>query len=192
MSEIKIGCIVLAAGNSVRFGSNKLMAKLGGKTLIQRTLDAIPVEKLTNICVVTQYPIIADLAVAHGFAALKNSHPDLGISKTVSIGISAVSETDAALFMVADQPCLSRESVAKLIDFYLEQPEFIAAAGHCGVRGNPCIFPSRYFSELDKLKGDKGGSVIIERHPNELRILEIISRQLQDVDTPQQLENMRL
>mgnify|MGYP000776032481 CR=1 FL=1 len=36
---MKIGCVVLAAGNARRFGSNKLLADFGGAPLIAQALD---------------------------------------------------------------------------------------------------------------------------------------------------------
>ena len=34
MENYKLGCVVMAAGNSSRFGKNKLLTKFQGKTLI--------------------------------------------------------------------------------------------------------------------------------------------------------------
>ena len=42
----RVGCVVMAAGNGVRFGSNKLLAELEGRSLIRRALDAVPAELL--------------------------------------------------------------------------------------------------------------------------------------------------
>ena len=53
---MKIGCIVMAAGNARRFGSNKLDARVEGKTLLRRALEAVPVSCFTRVAVVTQYP----------------------------------------------------------------------------------------------------------------------------------------
>ena len=38
---MKIGCVVLAAGNARRFGSNKLKAEVDGESLILRALEAV-------------------------------------------------------------------------------------------------------------------------------------------------------
>ena len=37
-----LGCVIMAAGNAVRFGANKLEAELDGKPLIRRALEAVP------------------------------------------------------------------------------------------------------------------------------------------------------
>ncbi len=53
---MKIGCIVMAAGNARRFGSNKLDARVEGKTLLRRALEVVPASCFTRVAVVTQYP----------------------------------------------------------------------------------------------------------------------------------------
>ena len=64
---MKIGCIVMAAGNARRFGSNKLDARVEGKTLLRRALEAVPVSCFARVAVVTQYPQGMELAREMGF-----------------------------------------------------------------------------------------------------------------------------
>ncbi len=187
MNEQTIGCIVMAAGQGRRFGGNKLLAELDGQPLIRRALEAVPHEKLHTVLVVTQYASVAAMAAEYGFTAIENNHPEKGISHTIALGLQALPLVDAALFMVADQPYLRRRSVADLIDFYRQAPDMIAAVGHGGIHGNPCLFPARFFPELRSLRGDCGGSAVIRQHPDVLRLWEVDARQLQDIDTPQQL-----
>lgn len=50
--------------------------------------------------------------------------------------------------------------------------------------GNPCIFSRKYYQELMKITGDKGGKQIINRHPDDVVYLEIKdARELVDIDT---------
>ena len=70
------------------------------------------------------------------------------------------------------------------------QPEKIAALSHGGVRGNPCLFPARFFPELLALTEDHGGSSVIRRHQEDLALLEVDARELYDVDTVQALEEL--
>ena len=126
-----------------------------------------------------------------GFVPVPNRHPDWGISHTISLGLGKLPEMDAALFQVADQPLLRRESVGSLVDFYREHPEHIAALGHGGVRGNPCLFPARLFPELLALQGDHGGNQVIRRHEEDLLLWEVPAPELTDVDTPQVLAQLR-
>ena len=191
MDALKVGCVVMAAGNARRFGENKLAARLRGRSLISRALDAVPAEQLHAVVVVSQYPQVMDLAGTFHFAALYNPHPDWGISHTIALGLTALRDCDGVLFLVSDQPLLRRESVAKLVTLWRSQPDKIAALGHGGVRGNPCLFPARFFPELMELNEDHGGSTVIRRHEKDLILWEVGPAVLHDVDTPAALAELK-
>lgn len=188
---LKIGCVVMAAGNARRFGENKLAAQLRGRSLILRALEAVPAEMFDTVVVVTQYPEVMRLAQEFRFAAIHNEHPDWGISHTIRLGLTGLRDCDGAMFLVSDQPLLERESVAELVGLWKSQPDKIAALAHGGVRGNPCLFPARLFPELLELREDHGGNTVIRRHEEDLVLLEVAERELTDVDTPQALEEIK-
>ena len=70
-------------------------------------------------------------------------------------------------------------------------PDCIAAAAHNGKRGNPCLFPARFFPELCALEADRGGSSVIRRHEDALLLVEAGERELFDCDTKQALEILK-
>ena len=144
MQTAKIGCVVMAAGNAARFGKNKLAAEVNGKPLIRQALEAVPKELFWRVAVVTQYPAIADMARAVGFEPMQNKHPDYGISHTIALGTQALSECDAILYMVSDQPLLSASSVAHVGAGWRTYPDCIVGAAHNGKRGNPCSVPREF------------------------------------------------
>ena len=185
------GCVVLAAGSASRFGGNKLTATVEGIALIRRALSAVPAERFSRVAVVTQYPEIRDLAEAFSFTPVWNDAPEAGVSRSIALGLGAIGDCPGALFLVADQPLLRRESVNALVTLWGEKPEGIAALGHRGVRGNPCLFPARLFPELLALTGDRGGAAVIRRHEDLLSLLEVNPRELQDADTPEALAAIR-
>ena len=182
-----LGCVIMAAGNAQRFGENKLAVELRGRSLIRRTLEAVPAEEFHRVAVVTQYPEILALAEEFHFSAIRNEHPDWGISHTISLGLSSLADCGGALFLVSDQPFLKRESVRSLVELWRSQPSKIAAVAHDGVRGNPCLFPARFFPELLALRGDRGGNAVIRRHEEDLILLEVAPEELADVDTPAEI-----
>lgn len=188
MNEFKIGCVVMAAGNAARFGENKLAAVVRGKPLLQYALDAVPRDAPDAVCVVTQYGEAERLAARYGFQVVRNDRPQEGLSRTVRLGTEALRERcGAILYLVSDQPLLRRESVAALLVFYRAHPNHIVAASHGGRRGNPCVFPARYFDELCQLTGDVGGSAVIRKHEDALLLFEVDERELLDVDTKEAL-----
>ena len=185
MDEIKIGCVLLAAGNSARFGENKLLTEIDGRLMIERALDAIPADKLCDIVVVTQYESVKRLAEERGYSCVVNDRPQLGISRSVNLGTTALTDKcDGAIYMVADQPWLRRESVSGMLDRFSKDPDSIISMSSGGKRGNPCIFPKACFDELCALSGDKGGRAVIEKHKGSLILYEVPERELADIDTP--------
>lgn len=188
--SLKLGCVVMAAGNARRFGENKLAAGVGGRSLILRALEAVPGEAFETVAVVTQYPEVLDLAERFRFTALRNEHPNWGISHTIRLGLETLGDCGGAMFLVSDQPLLRRESVRALAELWRAQPGKIAALAHGGVRGNPCVFPARLFPELLELREDHGGNTVIRRHEEDLILWEVPEEELTDVDTPSALEKL--
>ena len=186
----KLGCVVMAAGNARRYGDNKLAAQLRGRSLILRALEAVPTEAIDSAVVVTQYPKIMRLAGEFHFAAVYNEHPDYGISHTIELGLTGLRDCDGVMFLVSDQPLLRRKSVAALARLWKSHPDSIAALSHGGVRGNPCVFPARFYPELLELTEDRGGNAVIRRHEEDLVLLEVDARELTDVDTPEALRSL--
>ena len=186
--EKTLGCVLLAAGSARRYGENKLLAALDGRSLILRAMEAVPAEQMERVVVVTAYPEIMRLAAEFHFAAIFNDDPSLGASHTIALGMAHMQDMDAVLFQVSDQPLLRRDSVEQLVEVYRSHPDRLVALGHDGARGNPCLFPASLFPELLALEGDHGGSAVIRRHEERLLLVEASPRELTDVDTPQALE----
>ena len=144
-----IHIIYMAAGNSRRFGSNKLFYELDGKPMYRHLLDCLVEIKnrynksksdsqTIDITVVTRYREILDYcACIPDCHAVISPDSEKGISYTIKAGIMAVYEQkklkkssevthntaeteEYYMFAVADQPYLKGQSVIKLIDRVLK------------------------------------------------------------------------
>lgn len=188
---LSVGCLVMAAGNATRFGGNKLTACFAGHSLFSLALAAIPEDTFCSVTVVSQHAQLLAQARQAGFAALLNDRPDDGVSRTIRLGTEAMAQCAGILYMVADQPLLTAQTVSRLVAAWRRQPECIVAAAHQGRRGNPCLFPARFFPELCALQGDRGGSSVIRRHEDALVLIETDAQELLDCDTRQALEILK-
>ncbi len=191
MSELSAGCLLMAAGNASRFGENKLTARFDGQSLFSLALAAIPKELFARVTVVSQYPALLEEAARTGFDTILNDRPQDGISRTIRLGTQAMADCAGILYMVADQPLLRAGTVRRVVDVWRAHPECIAAVAHNGNRGNPCLFPARFFPELCALEADRGGSSVIRRHEDALLLVEAGERELFDCDTKQALEILK-
>ena len=181
--------IMLAAGNSRRFGSNKLLYEIDGVPMYLRTLEKLQkaASELGNceIIVVTQYEEIAAKAQKSGVRVLINPHPERGISSSMQIGLATAKESSACLFTVSDQPWLTTETIVDLVRKFQSEQKGMACTILNNKTGNPCIFSRKYYQELMEITGDKGGKQIINRHPEDVAYLEIEdAKELVDVDVP--------
>lgn len=198
-----IHIIYMAAGNSRRFGSNKLLYELDGKSMYRHLLERLIEIKdrynklksdspVIDITVVTRYREILDYCSSiPDCHAVLSPDSEKGISYTIKAGIMAVQEQkktgmqDYYMFAVADQPYLKSQSVVKLIDKVLENKGNIRLVFslRCGdAVGNPCVFHSSLISQLLSLEGDKGGRSVAKKYDC-VYVNIADERELMDIDT---------
>lgn len=191
-SAKKPGCLLMAAGNSLRFGGEKLEADFGGKSLLRHSLESVPTDVFSSVTVVVRKEEAARLAGSYGFSVLLNDSPEEGISRTIRLGTEAMQSCPAILYLTADQPLLTGADIRQVVSVWQSHPDCIVSAAHDGRRGSPCIFPARFFPELLALKGDTGGSAVLRAHPEALMLAEVPEEALLDCDTPETLEALHL
>lgn len=185
---MKLGIVLLAAGKSERFGSNKLIADFGGRPLVCRTLEAMNAVPAEKRCVVTGSEAVAVLAGKYGCSVIDNGEPELGQSHSIHLGVRAMSGMDAVLFLVGDQPLLCGESLLLLVQSYMGGGKGIACLRDQSHMGNPAVFGAEYFPELLALQGDRGAKGILRAHEDDLLVVSALGgNELSDADTPQML-----
>ena len=182
--------IYLAAGNSIRYGSNKLLEIIGGKPLyrqcLDELLDIVQVNEDYSIIVVTQYEEIS--AYVNGLNAdrvnaIINPDSRLGISYSIKAGIRALPKEEGYdTFIVADQPKLKGETIDGFMKAVMESGMAVGCVC-CGSRlGNPTMFRTALEAELMTLTGDTGGKKIIKAHADDCFMYEVAGEELWDID----------
>ncbi|MBR3201819.1 MAG: putative selenium-dependent hydroxylase accessory protein YqeC [Mogibacterium sp.] len=171
LEEPKIAVILEAAGNSSRFGSNKLLHIMDdGRPMIASILDAVRPLDVYKKVLVTQYDEVASMAPE--FDVVMNDRPDLGISRSMQLGLAAAGDADAYMFCVCDQPGLTAATLERLIEAYKKGTAGIVSLAWQGKMCNPKIFSSRYKEELMSLSGDTGGRQILATHKDDILLVE--------------------
>lgn len=191
MSAIRLGAVLLAAGKSERFGSNKLLADFMGKPMICSALEALRCVAAQSVCVVTGCEEAASLARQYGCHVVWNDAAHLGQAHSLCLGVSAMRDMDAVLLMAADQPRLTAGSLKRLLEAFASSSKGIACLCDQTHMGNPAVFSSVYFSELLALSGDRGAKGILRAHQDDLIAVPCVNAgELADADTPQELERL--
>ena len=185
----KLGCVIMASGLGKRFGSNKLMADFHGEPLIQRALRATD-GLFAKRVVVTRHESVAALCRELGADVVLHDLPHR--SDTVRLGLEALGDLDACMFLPGDQPLLRRETVAMLLEIRKENPDRIIRPAYEDSEGSPVLFPVWAFPELKTLPEGKGGGVVIKNHPHEVCRVSVSNPfELADADTPETLELLK-
>lgn len=181
--------IFLAAGNSRRFGTNKLLYLYNGKPMYRYGLDL-----LTDLCkdrkdcsllVVTQYEEILSDAKCRGLHSIYSPDSKKGMSYTIKTALKElgeIPEEDYVVFVVADQPHLSRQTVEKLL-MLAEDGVETASVAYGEKPGNPTMFSAKLLPELLRLSGDEGGRKVIRNHEC-IYVQAENEKELEDIDVP--------
>lgn len=191
--------IILAAGESTRFGEPKQLLRLNNRYLIEWVLDAALGSRLKQILLVLGHEHQKILQAL----GTKAQHPRLqvvvnyqykqGQSVSLQTGVLKIRDIfPSAMFLLGDQPLLESETIDYLLEQFWSSDKDICVPAHRGKRGNPTIFSQKFYDQLLKLKGDRGGRNIIECHPD--RVLEVEIENIDcffDVDTPKDFEMIK-
>lgn len=185
--------IVLASGRSIRFGeSNKLLARVAGVPVIERTVQAYVDAGLEPLIVVVGHDAseIEQVLCDFPLRCVFNPEFHLGQSHALHRGVQALPpDTDAAVIGVADQPFLTGAVVRALVDRYALDRSLLVAPRYAGRNGNPVLFDRRLFPELFAVRGDQGGRALMQRHGAVIAWIDFADdRAARDVDTRTDLE----
>ena len=182
----KVGCVIMASGLGKRFGSNKLLAKFKGKTLLEITLDLTGDRLFAKRIVVTRSKEVAELCKKKNVDVILHSMPNR--NDTVRLGIQAMEDMEGCMFCPCDQPLLKRESLKKAIDMFKREDGRILRFA-CGKNyGTPILFHSKYFKELKNLPEKAGGSYLVKKYPEKVKPILVEEKELFDIDTKKDLE----
>lgn len=201
-----IHVIILAAGFSRRFGGNKLLAELEGKSLYLHVVENLAElqalsSEIVSLTVVTQHHPIMDEMIRRGIPVAWNDHSEDGISSSLQVGLEAVTgrleesqrngegSEPYFCFFVGDQPYLKITTIQSFFDGFKESGKGIGCLRSGVKTGNPVIFAGRYLEELMGLKGDKGGKQVLHNHEEDVYYYAVWDNQeLIDIDRPENLK----
>ena len=198
----EIAAIVLAAGASKRFGSDKLLypITLDGMTMPLAAFSLLPwLEKFGKLTVVVRhesenfYSQINDALGKQRTAALHwviCANADTGMAASLACGVHANRNASGWLIGLADMPVLPSAAIVGVQNALLQGAR-LAAPFCADKRGHPVGFASVYLEELLALKGDEGARKLLERDKTDLQLIQINnSGILADVDTASDLINL--
>ena len=186
--------VLLAAGESRRFGDIKQLVEIDGQPMVRRAartaLDQdVPVIVVTGANAERVEAVLDDLPLH----IIRHAGWQDGMGSSLAAGIRCVEasfpQASAALLCLADQPLLGAVLFQTMLQRHEEAPERLLVTDQDGVSGPPVLFPRDCFAALTSLSGSRGAHALIEREA--ARVERFASINGGDVDTPQDLQRIR-
>ena len=183
--------ILLAAGHSSRFGSDKRMATIGEEPMLRVTLAKYL--QVFEKTVVVLKP--GDEALAAALSAICEpviaTRAAEGMAYSIRAAIEAVRSLSWVVVGLADMPSVETATLKKLRNSLESQHQAICRPRCNGRFGNPVGFPSLYFEQLARLKGDVGARALLDDPDTDVITLDVEDPGvLFDVDEPSELKNL--
>lgn len=188
----RVGAIVLAAGRSTRMGErNKLLCKIDGVPLVSMVVAAARASQCSQVMVVTGFEAARVEEALAGSPVSFTHNPAFaeGMSSSLRCGLKALPrDLDGVLVMLGDMPKITALEIDTLLEVFSPDALAIIVPERDGRRGNPVLWPRRYFAEMGELSGDVGARELLARHAEEVKTVSISSDAIfADVDTPEAL-----
>lgn len=192
-----ISAILLAAGESKRMGEPKQSLSVGGIPLIHRALNVLMESSVDEIIIVLghEYGRIRTLIPAQDrrVRVTYNRNFKQGMGASIARGMAELSRiSEAVIIMPVDLPLMAKSTVNEVISAYKSEGKNIVVPFFREWRGHPVLFSRKYFTSLAALKGDRGGSSIVESNPEDVYKLETGDEGIiMDIDTVEDLDRAR-
>jgi molybdenum cofactor cytidylyltransferase len=197
MTIMRTAAIVLAAGKSERMGRNKLLLKLGQKTLVESVIDALESSKIDEIVVVLGHnpKEITDVLRLRpdGVKAVINERYEEGMTSSFQSGLRQIMNVDAAFLVLGDEPILDHEFLDAMIEEMKKNlgRVLIISPIYRRKKGHPLLFHKELFDEILELKEPDVIRDVVHRHTDKLLTIRAPKWTVMDIDTPDDFTRIR-
>lgn len=189
--------VILAAGESKRFGSPKQLAEFNGEPLLVSVIKKILVCKLepyvalgANLEKISKHQ--AMMPFNHLIIPVKRW--SMGLSASIKECITYLDNEDLSgiVFFLGDQPVIEESYLMRFFSRVEQSASDLICTSYedeeGGGLGVPAYFPKSYFKELRALEGDQGAKQVLKN--NKPLVLRCESGLL-DIDEPEDLAHAK-
>jgi len=188
-----IWAVILAAGESRRMGTQKLLLPFGDATVIESVVLTALASRVDRVLVVLGAdkddvrkeiePFGIDFVVNDNFAE--------GMLSSVQAGFAALPpDAEAAVVMLGDQPFLPARVVDAVAEAFRRSGSGIVIPVHRGRRGHPILIGLKYRDAVLALDPADGLRRLIQAHAEDIFEAEVEDANiLRDMDVPEDYAN---
>lgn len=185
---MKTCAVVLAAGQSVRMGTQKLLLPFRHQTLIGHVVDQVLAGPVAGVFVVVgaDEAGIRQALTGRPVTMVKNPDPAGDMLSSVRCGLRALpDDCQAVAVVLGDQPGITPELLRRLVRAFEAGPRSIVLPVYGGRGGHPLVFAARYRDEVLTRFDGIGLRGLLQAHPDQVQPVEVESASvLDDIDRP--------
>jgi molybdenum cofactor cytidylyltransferase len=183
-----ISAIVLAAGQSLRMGQQKMLMPWGQTYVIDQVISTLLEAGLNQINIVTgkSKDELKDVLKKYKIDYFFNKDFANGeMLVSVQVGLRGMKkESEAALIVLGDQPQLESRIVRLIIERYMENHHRIIVPSYKMHRGHPWLVDNSYWQEILGLKPLLTMHSFLNMHSEEIDYIVVNTPSvIQDLDT---------
>ena len=185
--------ILLAAGASKRFGSDKLLHPLDGQTPIALAALANLRSAVPHVIAVVRpgAPVLENRLSEAGATVILCVNADEGMGASLASAVAASGNAAGWVIALADMPYIRRETIGK-IAASLVAGALLVAPAYRGKRGHPVGLSARFRAQLEALRGDEGARSVLSLNEGSVTLIDVDDPGVcLDIDTPDDLRRAR-
>jgi len=183
--------VLLAAGSSSRMrGEDKLLRKIGTRTLLRHCVEVALASNIDQCVVVLKKGAADHKKTLQGLPVdiVEVDDAGLGMSASLRAGILALgTKPRAVLVGLADMPDLTPDHYNQVLAAHnpAENHFIVCPTNPSGQRGHPVLFDTKFVENLAGLKGDTGAKAIVNTVPEWVVDIPMDAAVSLDLDTPE-------
>ena len=166
-----IWAIILAAGESKRMGSPKMLLPFSGGTMLERVISNVRASAVNKILVVvgSDKDKVLTLVERSSVNHCLNEYYTDGMLSSVKCGFRSLPQNfSAVLIFQGDQPLISPITINHVIKARQTSGKEILIPIFKGKRGHPLMVGKKFRKEIETMESDQGLRTLSARHPEEV------------------------
>jgi molybdenum cofactor cytidylyltransferase len=182
-----IWAIILAAGESSRMGSPKMLLPFKDSTMLGSVIGNVLASDIDNIMIVlgADKDKVFDIVQKHPVSHCINDNYKEGMLSSVQCGFRNLpSDFEAVLVFQGDQPLIVSNVINSVIEAYVSSGKGIVMPVFRRKRGHPLLISKKYIDEIEKIDAGEGLRSLAYKFSDD--VLEVETDQpgiLRDIDT---------
>lgn len=192
-----ISALILAAGESKRMGTPKMLLPWGNTTVLGHVISTYRSAGIEDLLIVTggaheQVEDIVDLFNVRSVFNQDYSAGDMlsSLQCGLEILVTEREKVKAALIGLGDQPQVQVGTVRTICEAYRTRPSRLIVPSFQMRRGHPWLVENSLWKELLEMEAPLSPRDFLSRHADDIHYVEVdTSSILADLDTPEDYQN---